>query len=102
VTRTVAIGGGVSSPLWTSIVTDVTGHTQLIPRETIGACYGGALLAAIGTGLVDPKTDWTVIDHKVEPDPARRARYDELYGLWLELYPATREQMHRLATWAKH
>jgi xylulokinase len=102
VTRTVAVGGGVSSPLWTSIVTDVTGHTQLIPRETIGACYGGALLAAIGTGLVDPKTDWTVIDHKVEPDPARRARYDELYGLWLELYPATREQMHRLATWAKH
>jgi xylulokinase len=102
VTRTVAVGGGVSSPLWTSIVTDVTGHTQLIPRETIGACYGGALLAAIGTGLVDPKTDWTVIDHKVEPDPARRARRDELYGLWLELYPATREQMHRLAAWAKH
>jgi xylulokinase len=55
------------------------GATQLIPRETIGACCGGALLAAIGIGPVDPKTDWTVIDHKVEPDLARRARYDELY-----------------------
>jgi xylulokinase len=55
------------------------GATQLIPRETIGACCGGALLAAIGIGPVDPKTDWTVIDYKVEPDLARRARYDELY-----------------------
>jgi xylulokinase len=50
---------------------------------------------------VDPKTDWTVIDHKVEPDLGRRTRYDELYRLWPELYPATREQMHRLGAWAK-
>jgi hypothetical protein len=40
----------------------------------VGACYGDALLAAIGIGLVEPKTDWTVIDHKVEPDSIRRAR----------------------------
>jgi xylulokinase len=44
VTHTVAVGGGVSSPLLTSIVTDVTGHTQLIPRETIGACYAALCL----------------------------------------------------------
>ncbi|HJV14205.1 MAG TPA: FGGY-family carbohydrate kinase [Propionibacteriaceae bacterium] len=100
VTRTVAVGGGVNSPLWTSIVSDVTGRAQLIPRQTIGACYGGALLAAIGTGIVEPNTDWTVIDHKVEPDPIRRAAYDELYQLWRELYPATRNQMHRLGAWA--
>jgi sugar (pentulose or hexulose) kinase len=100
VTRTVAVGGGVNSPLWTSIMSDVTGCTQLIPRQTIGACYGGALLAAIGIGAVEPKTDWTVIDHKIEPDPIRRASYDELYQLWRELYPATRDQMHRLGAWA--
>jgi xylulokinase len=97
----VAVGGGVNSPLWTSIMSDVTGRTQLIPRQTIGACYGGALIAAIGVGIVEPKADWTVIDHKIEPDPARRARYDELYRLWRELYPATRDQMHRLGAWAK-
>jgi xylulokinase len=101
-TRTVAVGGGVNSPLWTSIVSDVTGRTQLIPRQTIGACYGGALLAAIGTGIVEPQTDWTIIDHKVEPDLLRQARYDELYQLWLQLYPATRDQMHRLGMWAKN
>ena len=42
-----------------------------------------------------------MIDHKIEPDPVRRARYDELYQLWRELYPATRDQMHRLGAWAK-
>jgi xylulokinase len=57
-------------------------------------------LAAIGIGLVDPKTDWTVIDHDVEPDLTRRARYDELYSLWRELYPLTRDQMHRLGALA--
>jgi xylulokinase len=102
VTRTVAVGGGVNSPLWISIVSDVTGRTQLIPREAVGACYGDALLAAIGIGLVEPETDWTVIDHKVEPDSIRRARYEELYQLWCELYPATRGQMHRLSAWEKH
>jgi xylulokinase len=100
VIRAVAVGGGVNSPLWTSIMSDVTGRTQLIPRQTIGACYGGALLAAIGVGIVEPNADWTVIDHKIEPDPVRRARYDELYRLWRELYPATRDQMHRLCAWA--
>jgi xylulokinase len=101
VTRTVAVGGGVNSPLWTSIVSDITGQTQLIPRETIGACYGDALLAAIGAGIVGPKTDWTVIDHVIEPDPSQQACYQELYPLWRELYPATRDQMHRLGTLAK-
>ncbi len=40
VTRAVAVGGGVHSPLWTSIVSDITGRTQLIPRQTIEASYG--------------------------------------------------------------
>ena len=80
----------MNSPLWTAIVSDITGRPQLIPRETIGACYGDALLAAIGTGIAGPKTDWTVIDHVVEPDQSRQACYDEIYPLWRELYPATR------------
>ncbi|MCW2810680.1 MAG: sugar kinase [Friedmanniella sp.] len=100
VTRAVAVGGGVHSPLWTAIVSDITGRTQLIPRQTIGASYGGALLAAVGTGLVPADTDWTVIDREVQPDPGRQAAYAELYPIWRELYPATRDPMHRLGAWA--
>ncbi|MFP5346881.1 MAG: FGGY-family carbohydrate kinase, partial [Actinomycetes bacterium] len=58
-TRLLAVGGGTQGGLWTQIVSDVCGCEQLVPAQTIGASYGDALLAAIGTGLVPPSTDWT-------------------------------------------
>jgi xylulokinase len=95
--RVVAVGGGTQGGLWTRIVTDVTGREQLLPEETIGAGYGDALLAAVASGLAPADADWSRIAGRVEPDPANRERYDELYATYLELYPATREQVHRLA-----
>jgi xylulokinase len=94
--RTVAIGGGLRSPIWAQAVSDITGRPQLVPEQAIGASYGNALMAAIGVGLVAPETDWARIDHEIIPDPANRALYDELYAVWRELYPATRELVHRL------
>jgi xylulokinase len=95
--RIVAVGGGTQGGLWTQIVSDVTGREQLLPAQTIGASYGDALLAAIGVGLVPPETDWARIDRTVTPNPATRDVYSELYRTYGELYPATREQVHRLA-----
>lgn len=95
--RLVAVGGGTTGGLWTQVVGDVTGRAQEVPRVRIGASYGDALLAAIGTGLVPPETDWTVIDHTVEPDEENRERYDTIFSAYEQLYPATREQMHLLA-----
>jgi xylulokinase len=94
--RTVAVGGGLRSPIWAQAVTDVTGRPQLVPKEAIGASYGDALLAAIGVGLVSPDTDWATIDREITPDPGARALYDDLYATWRELYPATRDVVHRL------
>ncbi|MBB2772019.1 MULTISPECIES: FGGY-family carbohydrate kinase [Mycolicibacterium] len=95
--RTVAVGGGLRSPVWAQAISDITGRPQLVPEQAIGASYGDALLAAIGTGLVDPDTDWARMAREIEPDPRNGALYDDLYGTWLELYPATRSQVHRLA-----
>jgi xylulokinase len=95
--RIVAIGGGTQGGLWTQIVSDVTGREQLLPVQTIGASYGDALLAAIGAGLAAPDTDWSQVASRVEPNPKPRELYAELYAAYCELYPATREQVHRLA-----
>jgi xylulokinase len=95
--RVVAVGGGTQGGLWTQIVTDVTGRDQLLPAQTIGASYGDALLAAIGIGLVAPETDWSHVASRLAPDPSVRHLYDELYDAYCRLYPATREQLHRLA-----
>jgi len=95
--RVVAVGGGTQGGVWTQIVTDVTGREQLLPAETIGASYGDALIAAIGTGVVPPETDWSRVSNRLVPDPGLRGLYDELYETYCDLYPATKEQLHRLA-----
>src|SRR6185503_8344734 len=95
--RIVAVGGGLRSPIWAQTVSDITGRTQLVPEQAIGASYGDALLAAIGVGLVPPDTDWAKITREIKPEPANRGLYDDLYVTWRELYPATRGQVHRLA-----
>ncbi|GAB7070026.1 FGGY-family carbohydrate kinase [Mycobacterium hodleri] len=94
--RTVAVGGGLRSPVWAQAVSDITGRPQLVAEQGIGASYGGALMAAIGVELVAPQTDWATITHEITPNPDHRAMYDELYGVWRELYPATRSLVHQL------
>ncbi|WP_226345499.1 FGGY-family carbohydrate kinase [Agilicoccus flavus] len=95
--RLVAVGGGTQGGLWTQIVSDVTGRPQDVPEQTIGASYGDALLAAIGTGLVPPETDWARVGSTVEPRPQNREVYDKIYRVYTELYPATKEQVHALS-----
>ncbi len=96
--RTVAVGGGLRSPIWAQTVSDITGRPQLVPEQAIGASYGDALLAAIGVGLVPPGTDWAKIAREIKPNPRNGELYDNLYGTWRELYPATKEVVHRLAS----
>lgn len=95
--RTVAVGGGLRSPVWAQTLSDVTGRIQLVPEQAIGASYGDALLAAIGVGLLPTDTDWARIEREIHPNPKNRDLYDELYGQWRELYPATRDVVHRVA-----
>jgi xylulokinase len=97
VERLVAVGGGTQGNLWTQVVSDVTGRRQEVPEQTIGASYGDALMAAIGSGLVTPETDWARVAQVVEPNPEVRSLYDELYGLYSSLYPATKSHAHALA-----
>lgn len=94
--RVVAVGGGTEGGLWAQIVSDVTGMTQIIPSKTIGASYGGALLAAQIEHDVSID-DWNPPAGVRTPDKATAASYDELYRLYLDLYPASCEIVHALA-----
>ncbi len=97
--RLVAVGGGARE-LWTRIVSDVTGLEQQIPRHTIGAAYGDAFLAALGAGLAQ-RADiaaWNPVESVTTPDPDRAKVYDELYGHYRALYPATKDVVHALAS----
>lgn len=95
--RIVAVGGGTRSDLWPQIVSDVTQRIQEVPRVTIGASYGDALLAAVGTGAVAPGTGWSSTGRVFEPNRDHAGLYDELYAAFVGLYPKTRDEMHTLA-----
>lgn len=101
VERILAVGGGTQGGLWTQIVTDITGRTQTVPAETIGASYGDAMLAAIAIGAVPPSTDWARPATFVEPDSARAETYGELYETYGKLYPSTRDTVHALVSHAE-
>jgi xylulokinase len=93
--RVVAVGGGTQGALWTQIVSDITGRPQVIPSQTIGASYGGAFLAA--QTVRDVSIDrWNPVKEIRVPRPEFAADYDELYGLYRELYTGTKAVAHAL------
>ncbi|NUR05870.1 MAG: FGGY-family carbohydrate kinase [Nocardioidaceae bacterium] len=96
VRRVVAVGGGTRGRLWTQVVSDISGLTQVVPTVTVGASYGGALLAAQAVGEASAE-QWNPVAEVVEPDPATRSTYDRFYGLYRELYRSTRHVAHALA-----
>jgi xylulokinase len=95
--RVVAVGGGTNAELWLQIVSDVTGVTQLVPAETIGASHGAALLAAIGAGLVAADTDWSQTSYEVTPTADNAELYDDLFTLYGDLYSQTADTVHALS-----
>lgn len=98
VRRIVAVGGGTQGTLWTQIVSDITGRDQVIPTQTVGASYGGALLAAQSVTSVAIE-DWNPvreirIPQNTGTDPGA---YADLYPRYRELYTSTRDLTHALA-----
>lgn len=95
--RLVAVGGGTQGGLWTQIVSDITGQEQQIPAETVGAAYGNALLAGLGTGTAVAPEAWNPVTRTVRPNPEHTERYDEFFRHYRDLYDSTVRIAHFLA-----
>jgi xylulokinase len=94
--RIVAVGGGTQGGLWTQLVSDITGRPQEIRTQSIGASYGAAFLAAqlIAPASIDA---WNPVQETVTPRADAVERYEDLYGLYRDLYPQTADTIHALA-----
>jgi xylulokinase len=94
--RIVAVGGGTQGGLWTQLVSDIAGRPQEVRAQSIGASYGAAFLA---TQLVAPASidAWNPVQETVTPRPEAVEQYEELYRLYLDLYPRTADTVHALA-----
>jgi xylulokinase len=94
--RIVAVGGGTQGGLWTQLVSDITARPQEIRAQSIGASDGAAFLAAqlVGPASID---DWNPVQETVTPRPDAVEQYQDLYGLYRDLYPRTADIVHALA-----
>ena len=94
-------GGGASSPLWTEILANVLQSELATVNTTEGAAFGAALLAGVGTGIwpdVQSACQQCIrVTGRIAPDLVLSQRYEAVYSIYRDLYPATREIAHALS-----
>lgn len=91
--RSIFVGGGVLSPAWLAIVSDVLAMDGEVP-EAADASLGAAMLAGVGAGLFETLEDsvercYRVREH-IRHTPANAAAYDAVFERYLEARPAPR------------
>jgi xylulokinase len=94
-------GGGARSLVWSQIRADVLGRPVRVPEVPDSSLLGAAATAAAGAGLSPDlaAASRAMVSFRtlVEPDPERKAHYDELFELYRAIYAHMREDFARLA-----
>jgi xylulokinase len=85
-------GGGTRHEAWLHATCDALGAPLAVAAHA-GEAVGPAVLALRAIGA-EPKLEPT---RRVEPDPRRHERFEQLYDLYCELHPALAPAMRRLA-----
>lgn len=91
-----AVGGGVRNAVWLQAVSDISGSAQTLRRESFGASYGSAFLAAIGTGAASEGDidTWNPSAGHIDANRTLAPLYDDGFKTYRGLYEATRSFMH--------
>lgn len=95
----ILVGGAARSMVWPQIFADVTGFPVRTVEQDVEAPLGDALLAGMGTGLIDrPEVllDWLTYREPVQPRDERKAVYDRLFQEYKALYESLKRNMERL------
>jgi xylulokinase len=97
--KLLAVGGGTKNRVWTQATSDISGMAQTVRRNTTGASYGNAFLAALAVGDVKKKDilAWNPEDRRTAPDRGHRATYERQYRIFKDLYRQTKDLMVALS-----
>jgi xylulokinase len=89
--RLLAVGGGTQNALWIQATSDITGLDQIVCKQTMGASYGDAFLAAMAIGLVTRSdiTEWNPVSKTIEA--SNNPVYDKSHALFRRLYEQTKD-----------
>ena len=98
--RIVVAGGGTGSSAWMQVFADVLEVPLQIARTPEVGARGAVLAGAEARGEPLDANAWTDPESSVEPDPSRRAFYDDGFAHQMELLDATRPTWHTRAALA--
>jgi xylulokinase len=95
--KIMAVGGGVKNAGWLQIVSDIAGKEQRLTCNSVGAAFGDALLAALGSGFYRNADDISALIREksvVKPNRENHEAYKPCTDRYRRLYLATKELMH--------
>lgn len=100
--RIIAVGGGTRNPLWLQMIADITGKAIHTPENAIGACFGDALMAALGVKWPGFASYAALAEHirlgaSFYPDGTAHRAYEKYQEIYDALYPSAAGLAHRLA-----
>jgi xylulokinase len=93
-------GGASRGQIWLRTFANVLGRRISAVGAGDSSARGAALLALAAATGGDARalaTAWAPPGRPVDPEPGAVARYEAQYAIYRELYPATRQLMHRLS-----
>ncbi len=98
--KIMAVGGGAKNPIWLQIIADISGQPIHTASVTMGAAFGDALMAALGTGYFNSFADFSTViqpGQTYQPNSENHARYQPYRKIFEQLYRVSADLMHQLA-----
>jgi len=95
----ILVGGASKSELWRQIFADVTEYPQVTIKGEIGAPLGDALLAGVGTGVIESYEkikEWLNFNQPAEPISENTRIYRKLFTQYLDIYKNIKKNMKAL------
>lgn len=90
----VAVGGGSRSEEWLKLKANITGRPIKTLKNIEAACFGAAILAAVGFGhyggLREAVSEWVQYERTHEPTQRLLEMYNEKYSVYRKLYDESR------------
>jgi len=99
INKIMAVGGGTKNPAWMQMIADITNKTICTAKVTLGACFGDAMMAAMGIKYFDDFSELSKIIKAGEtytPNIENHKAYEKYIKIFDELYVATKDIMHKL------
>ena len=93
-----SVGGGTKNAIWSQTISDIIGLNQILRKNTFGASYGDAFLAAYAVGDIKKEdiNKWNPIDHEIKVHNKSKEVYNKGYKYFRKLYENTKDIMKEM------